>query len=312
LIALDALLELIEQSQRSAGAPRLAEKVGATHLCVFIRDPEFGRFLPALGFPQRLPDGLAWQSFLAGVAEGSQTQASLISPFTARPTQVSARLITPDTLSVLFGERSLSEAHTLLAPALRLSGALYLEEMRTSLSEVGAALARRTAQESRKAAAALHGVHEQLASALHHTRQLATHIHRDQQQLDLACRIAGLGAWEMDAATRIVTLSPPAAAILGLPADPSHHHLNALLRAVHTEDRRPVEDAIASMLLSSGEHSVRFRLLSAPGSLRDLELLGMLFESAQKDSRAIVGFLRQLPQQQREAGSSPEHLNRAF
>jgi len=292
VIALDALLELVEQPQRAAGAPRLAEKVGATHLCIFIRDPEFGRFLPALGFPQRLPDGLAWKSFLADVAEGTQTQANLISPFTAKQTPVSARLITPDTLSVLFGERTLADAHTLLAPALRLSGALYLEEMRTSLSEVGAALARRTAQEARKAAATLNGVHEQLASTLHHTRQLAGHVHRYQQQLELACRISGLGAWEMDATTRMVTLSPQSAAQLGLPPQPTHHHLNSFLRALHTEDRNAVEDTFAAMLLSPEEHSVRFRLLSPTGSLRCIELRGMLIESAHEDTRTLIGFTR--------------------
>jgi PAS domain-containing protein len=292
VIALDALLELIEQPQRAAGAPRLAGKVGATHLCIFIRDPEFGRFLPALGFPQRLPDGLAWKTFLAGVAEGTQTEASLISPFTARHTQVSARLITSNTLSVLFGERTLPDAHTQLAPALRLSGALYLEEMRTSLSEVSAALARRTAQEARKAAATLNGVHEQLASTLQHTRQLAAHVHRYQQQLELACGISGLGAWQMDATTRIITLSAQSAAQLGLPAQPAQHHLNSLLRALHTEDREAVENLFAAMLRSQEEHCIRFRLLSPAGALHSIELRGRLVESSYEDARIFIGFTR--------------------
>ncbi len=296
MIALDALLDLVEQRQRSTGAPRLAERVGATHLCVFIRDPDFGRFIPALGFPQRLPDGFAWKTFLANAAEGTQARATLTSPYTAATAQVTARLIDPDTLSVLFGDRVVPDAHSILAPALKLSGALYLQEMRASLSEVGAALARRNALESRKAAASLNGVHEQLAAALHRSQQLAGQLRRRQERLDLACRISGLGAWEMEAATRIVTLSPRAATILSLPPEPAQHHFNSLLRAVQSEDRETLESAIAATLVTPDEQCVRFRVLSPNEDTRWVEFCGMLAGSSDGDSRTIIGFSRNIPQ----------------
>lgn len=296
MIYFDALADLVEQHQRFAGAPRLAEKVGATHLCVFVRDPEFGRFIPGLGFPQRLPDGLAWKTFLANVAEGRQTTALLTSPFTDAPTHVSGRLLDPDTLSVLFGNHLVPDAHTLIAPALRLCGALCLQEIRTRLSEVSASIARRSVGESRKAIASLSGVHEQLAAALHRSQQLTGELRREQERLDLACRVFSLGAWEMDATTRVFVFSPQAAAIFGVLPRPSQYSLDSLLRAVHPEDHEAVQSAISAMLLTYHEQNVRFRIVCPNDTVRWVEHRGMLVQPAGDDHQTVIGFSHDITQ----------------
>ena len=73
--ALGLVPGLIAPETRPAAARVLAEAMGAQDLIVFVRDPEVRAFIPALGFPQTLPEGRQWRRFLetAG-AEGSEAQ----------------------------------------------------------------------------------------------------------------------------------------------------------------------------------------------------------------------------------------------
>ena len=62
------LLKLIaglsDRANRFEAANKLAGHFGCTYLFVFIVDQEIGVLLPAPGFPQTLPDGRPWQSFI--------------------------------------------------------------------------------------------------------------------------------------------------------------------------------------------------------------------------------------------------------
>ncbi|MDB5005314.1 MAG: chemotaxis protein [Mucilaginibacter sp.] len=62
------LLKLIaglnDRDNRFEAAKNLAGYFGCSYLFVFIIDQEIGVLLPAPGFPQTLPDGCAWQSFI--------------------------------------------------------------------------------------------------------------------------------------------------------------------------------------------------------------------------------------------------------
>src|ERR1700758_3696331 len=62
------LLKLIaglsDRDNRFEAAKNLAAHFGCSYLFIFIVDQEIGVLLPAPGFPQTLPDGRAWQSFI--------------------------------------------------------------------------------------------------------------------------------------------------------------------------------------------------------------------------------------------------------
>lgn len=62
------LLKLIaglsDRDNRFEAAKRLAGHFGCSYLFIFIVDQQIGVLLPAPGFPQTLPDGRAWQSFI--------------------------------------------------------------------------------------------------------------------------------------------------------------------------------------------------------------------------------------------------------
>jgi signal transduction histidine kinase len=63
---LKLLTALISPEQRSAAAQELATLLGAEALIVFVKDSDVDALLPAPGFPQTLPNGREWQTFLRG------------------------------------------------------------------------------------------------------------------------------------------------------------------------------------------------------------------------------------------------------
>lgn len=290
LITLSALLDLVESEPRLSGAQRLAKRVGATHLCVFLRDPDLPLFLPAPGFPQTLPEGFAWQEFLAQAEQGGEVSTTLVSPYTLRPTLVSALKVSDDIMGVLFGNHVVVQAHEAMHSVFLLSGALYLQESRAALSETRALLARRTALESRKAVNSLSDVHEQLSSSLHKTQYLMNELRLEQERLNLAGRIFGLGAWEASHLARTLNLTAQAATILGLRSEARQIGVDALLASIQIEDRDAVAKNFETMLLTKGEYSFRFRISMPDGARRWIENRSMLVESASGDPPTILGF----------------------
>lgn len=55
---------LHDKDQRFEACLRIAEYFSCSYLMIFIPDREIGQLLPAPGFPQTLPDGKTWYSFL--------------------------------------------------------------------------------------------------------------------------------------------------------------------------------------------------------------------------------------------------------
>lgn len=78
------LLKLIaglnDRDNRFEAAKNLAAHFGCNYLFVFIIDQEIGVLLPAPGFPQTLPDGGAWQSFINNCPDDGCYSGSLPFP----------------------------------------------------------------------------------------------------------------------------------------------------------------------------------------------------------------------------------------
>jgi PAS domain S-box-containing protein len=89
-----------------------------------------------------------------------------------------------------------------------------------------------------------------------HKRQKAE---REQSvRLDLAMAAAGLGDWSWDIATDIVTFSPRAAAIFGLPPGPTRTWTE-INRQINEEDQARAGRAVLEALESGGVYEVEFR-----------------------------------------------------
>ncbi|HYX33809.1 MAG TPA: response regulator [Oligoflexus sp.] len=88
-IDLNLLTLMSSLALRREGARSLAQLFGAKDLLIFDYDGEVQRFLPSSGFPQTIPNGKAWGTFLTACSEKGETRADLPFP----PSNQVARLI---------------------------------------------------------------------------------------------------------------------------------------------------------------------------------------------------------------------------
>lgn len=291
MIAVDTIQSLINPDVRAAGAPELAGIAGASHLCVFIRDPELAKFLPAPGFPQRLPKGLAWAQFLASVERTGHAAAELPSPYSKQPVSVSGSLVNERTILVLFGENVTPEGHACLAPAVSVLAALFLQETKTRLSEIQASVARSTAMESRKLAQSLSDVHDRLAAEFQRSQDLSEEVHRQQERLGLARRVSGVGEWQYHPETQRVTLSAQAAAIFGFGFKAVEPTLDEILQHVHPVDRHVAEIAFSpgDSAKKRADRNTQFRVAARDGSTRWVENRSTVFRTAEASKITVIG-----------------------
>lgn len=292
MIAADTIQALLDPLVRAAGAPELASIAGASHLCVFIRDPELSKLLPAPGFPQRLPKGLAWAQYLQEVDQKGSATAKLPSPFLPETVSVSGSRINQSTVLVLFGGRSDVHRHAELAPAMNVIGALFLQEVRTKLAEIQASVARNAATESRKLAVALSDVHDRLAREFQRTQALSEEVARQHERLSLARRVSGVGEWQYVPEAKTVTFSPQAAVIFGFEFAPFEQPISLVLENVHAPDRRLAESAFSGAILptsSETDRNTQFRVCAQDGSFRWVENRSMPFRAVESSKASVIG-----------------------
>lgn len=268
---MEALLRLLEENARAAGAPELAAQAGAERLCLFVRDPELHHFLPGRGFPQRLPRGLEWRNFVRLVAERGSEEAKLQCPYTGEVQKVwGVRLdgSADSSVAVFLGESVDRAACQMLAPGLRILCEWLQEQLRTGLAENRASLSDSLARESRELADALSEAHDQLAASLRARERLLDEVARQQEQLQLARSILGVGMWELDLSTRQLSLSAEAAAIFGLSTEARVQPLLDFLTQVHPEDRDRVARSITRL---QRDLTLQFRMSVSDGTTRWVE-----------------------------------------
>ena len=78
---LSLIAGLANPEQRIEGSHRLAAALGVESLLVFCADPELGILLPALRFPQTLPEGARWHALLASCLVQGEAMDYLPSPY---------------------------------------------------------------------------------------------------------------------------------------------------------------------------------------------------------------------------------------
>jgi signal transduction histidine kinase len=89
-------------ASRTARAAELAKAVGAEALLIFVRDPDLGVLTPAPGFPQTVPGGPAWRSFLKGAHPCGPLEIELPYP-SADEQKHACALVSEDALFMLIG-----------------------------------------------------------------------------------------------------------------------------------------------------------------------------------------------------------------
>lgn len=291
------LATLLDPAERSLGACSVARSGGATHLCIFIRDPELEKFLPGPGFPQKLPGGMEWMRYIRGIAQSGTASARLPSPFSSTETAVCGFRLTDNAIAVLFGEETQRDAATTLAPGLRIIASLLVQEVQTARARTRALLSYELAQESRQLAKSLSEAHDQLAASFDARESLSLEILKRDRRLHLARSISGIGVWEFSPSTGKIYLAPETAAIYALPAGEYFGSVELVRSRIHPDDRSRVLLEAERAVAAGQELNLQFRIVWPNGIVRWVEERGMPFEAdSQGGTPAVSGFTLDITQ----------------
>lgn len=154
--------QLADPVRRSEAAHVLAHAIGAEILLVFLLDPDVGRYLPAPGFVQTLPDGRRWQSFLRAVAEHGRWSSELPFPDRMECRPAIGLKGEQDALLVLLGGTPQRQALDEIVILLPLLAAALRSERLTQIAQAQVVLLRGAATDAQTLAAGLEAARRDL------------------------------------------------------------------------------------------------------------------------------------------------------
>jgi signal transduction histidine kinase len=157
---------LNDKEKRFGAAVRLAEYFNCSYLMIFIPDPEIGEFLPAPGFPQTLPDGKTWNSFINECLNKGYHTGTL--PFPDANSKLAASGISGSENSVIILLGGVPEADALkpLKDILPVLIELFKLEQKSISSEIRVSLADKSAAKAEKLAQTIDVMRIHLKDAL--------------------------------------------------------------------------------------------------------------------------------------------------
>lgn len=286
---IEALAALLSREERAAGGPALARHVHATHLCLFLLDPELHKFLPAPGFPQTMPSGLRWQKFLADIPEGSSAISELVSPYSESLERISAFRFQRDAIVVLFGPNALTRLSSEFCSALALIAGLLLQEVYASLALTRASLSYQNALQADMLARSLSEAHDRLSEALRTKNFLLEDLRQKEARLELARQISGMGVWEWNMITNKIHPGTGFLEMHGLSPEEGTN-FEKVISSVHPDDRAKVLEELHSAVRGQREYDVQFRVVWKNGIVRNIAARAIAVKDELGKPRALVGF----------------------
>lgn len=162
---------LADRRSRAEAARALARELGAEDLLVFVHDPEVDSPLPALGFPQTLPEGRRWRDFVRRCLGAGGGEDRLPYPDAANVRRA-VGLRCADAVLVVVGGSPRRQLLDDLSAILPLASAAFAAERAALVGETHASLARARARELEAMTSTLAEARASLQAALLEQRQL--------------------------------------------------------------------------------------------------------------------------------------------
>jgi signal transduction histidine kinase/ActR/RegA family two-component response regulator len=163
---LSLIVKLTDPDQRRNTARELARYVGADDLTIFIFDADIQVFLPAPGFPQTLPDGRKWKSFLDECKKNGRVIALLSYPGFAQPVQVLGMRGPQGNIIALLGGTNQEDEVEEIRLLLPLLAAAFKGEQMVTNAKAKASVALEMAADSKTLAESLDRARRDLGIAL--------------------------------------------------------------------------------------------------------------------------------------------------
>ncbi|GAA5508558.1 ATP-binding protein [Novipirellula caenicola] len=298
---LEWIASLATLETRHEKAEQFARVLGIDHLIVFAEDTDVDQLLPIAGFPQTLPDGQTWQTFLRACRKSARHTATLCYPVRDQSWNASGISIGSLVIVLLGDPQAAAKACDLIQRTHR-GWELFAYGVAGELASAKAARhaldARDAAEQSRRLLLSLDSARRELQDAvvaadqeierrriaeaevsrlLLAEKQFSRLLAENEARLRLAARAAGFGTYYGDVQANQVSLSREFMQLLGLPADHNDTiRLKRLLSAVHRDDRDRVARKMDQSLDPSGngEFQDEHRIVRPDGSVRWVMMRG--------------------------------------
>ncbi len=140
------------------------------------------------------------------------------------------------------------------------------------------------------------------------THELAQRVKAEQEQLELALALSGIGVWRHDLNSGLVFHDERAQAMLGRSLGVEGVSLDTVRSWIHTDDLAEVEAAVEATLAGGGPVDTQSRFRHGTDGWRTLLTRRLLLRDAQGRPSMILGVALDVSEQQRRSGEALERL----
>jgi len=161
----------VDVARRAGAAEELASHLGGAHLVIFVKDEDTGSYLPAVGFPQTLPDGRAWRDLVSSCASEGSCSGTLGWPGGGDALPATALAAEDGAVVVLLGRDPRLDVARETLPLLRIVAAVFRAERRAMAAAAQTAILRDTGRRAESLSAALSHAQGELSASLRALRE---------------------------------------------------------------------------------------------------------------------------------------------
>ncbi len=126
------------------------------------------------------------------------------------------------------------------------------------------------------------------------TREMGIDLHRNQQRLSQAQRIAKLGYWEFDLGTNHVHCSNELFWVLGMESGSQVDSMDVFMGMVHEDDRKSVQEALAKAIRTLQPYEVEHRICRPDGLEISVHQQGQVVVGDDGEPKTLLGTIQDI------------------
>ena len=140
-------------------------------------------------------------------------------------------------------------------------------------------------------------------------KKVEEELRTSAERLSLALSAAKMGDWSWDAATDMVTLSPRAAKIFGIP-EGTYMSWTQMQNLLHSEDRNRAKIAVEQAIIENSDYDIEYRVIHSSGEMRWVAVKGRAQYNSCGEVLGMLGVLQDITSRKQVEAEKEELLLR--